>query len=208
MVSGHSHSILSTHRNALIYKRKIFLLTVKARPSSRQNFSLMISKENSRDSNFVWLRQLSPTIGRFFALSIAERILRQDEKRPSASVAQGARAGHVCALLITRTHHRPARASMRPRRARLGCSHPTSPWIPRQSCRVFDRWPTTMGETCQILHAIVLTMSKSFAIPTIYRDSSGCGVSRGTSPLESVRRIRNTLNQGRPPYPETRNLTI
>ena len=99
-------------------------------------------------------------------------------------------------------------ASMRPRRARLGCSHPTSPWIPRQSCCVFDRWPTTMGETCQILHAIVLTMSKSFAIPTIYRDSSGCGVSRGTSPLESVRRIRNTLNQGRPPYPETRNLTI
>ncbi len=27
-VSHHSHSILSTHRNALIYKRKIFHLTV------------------------------------------------------------------------------------------------------------------------------------------------------------------------------------
>ncbi len=89
-------------------------------------------------------------------------------------------------------------ASMRPRRARLGCSHPTSPWIPRQSCRVFDWWPTAMGETCQILHAIVLTMSKSFTIPTIYRDSSGYGVPRSTSSLESTQRVRNTFNQGRP----------
>jgi len=55
-----------------------------------------------------------------------------------------------------------------------------------------------MGETCQILRAIVLTMSKSFTISTIYRDSSGCGVSCGTSPLESVRQVRNTFNQGRP----------
>jgi len=39
------------HGNPLIYKRKIFLLTVKARPSSRQNFSLLISKENSRALN-------------------------------------------------------------------------------------------------------------------------------------------------------------
>jgi hypothetical protein len=74
-------------RNALIYKRKIFLLTAKARPSSRQNFSLLISKEKSRDSKFARFRQLSPTIGRFFALSIAERILRKNEKRPSASIA-------------------------------------------------------------------------------------------------------------------------
>ena len=61
----HSHSILSTHRNALIFKRKIFLLTVKARPSSRQNFSLLISKGKTRTSNFARLRQLSPAIGRF-----------------------------------------------------------------------------------------------------------------------------------------------
>jgi hypothetical protein len=40
----------------------------------------MISKEKLRDSNFVRLRQLSPTIGQFFALSIAERIPRQNEK--------------------------------------------------------------------------------------------------------------------------------
>ena len=76
-------------------------MTVETRPSSRQNFSLLISKEKSRDPKFSWFQQLSPTIGQFFALSIAERILRQDEKRPSAPIAQGVRAGHVCALLIT-----------------------------------------------------------------------------------------------------------
>jgi hypothetical protein len=77
----HSHSILSTHRNALIYQRKFFLLTVQTRPSSRQNFPLLISKENSRDSDFARLRQPSPTIGQFFALSIAERILRPGSKK-------------------------------------------------------------------------------------------------------------------------------
>jgi hypothetical protein len=41
----------------------------------------LISKEKLRDSNFARLRQLSPTIGQFFALSIAERILRQGEKK-------------------------------------------------------------------------------------------------------------------------------
>ena len=98
---GYSHSILSTHRNALIYKRKIFLLTVEIRLPIRQIFSLMISKENLRDSNFARFRELSTTIGQFFASSIAERILRQHGKRPSALIAQGVRAGHVCALLIT-----------------------------------------------------------------------------------------------------------
>jgi hypothetical protein len=65
----YAHSILSTHRNALIFKRKIFLLTVKARPSSRRNFSLMISKENSRASNSATFQRLSTTIGRFFTPS-------------------------------------------------------------------------------------------------------------------------------------------
>jgi hypothetical protein len=77
------------YRNALIFMRKSFLLTVEIRLSVRQNFSLLISKEKLRDSNFVRLRQLSPTIGQFFASSIAERILRQDKKRPSAPIAQG-----------------------------------------------------------------------------------------------------------------------
>lgn len=63
----HSHSILSTHRNALIYKRKSFLLTVKIRPSARQIFSLMISKKKLYDTNFALLRHLSTTIGRFRA---------------------------------------------------------------------------------------------------------------------------------------------
>jgi hypothetical protein len=114
------------HRNALIYLRKLFPMTVETRPSSRQNFSLLISKEKSRDSKFARFRQLSPTIGQFFALSIAERILREDEKRPSASIAQGVRTRDVCILPITRTRPNLSPgssygASMRPRRARLGC---------------------------------------------------------------------------------------
>jgi len=68
------------HRNALIYKRNFFLMMVETRPSSRQNFSLLISKEKSRDSKFARFRQLSPTIGQFFASSIVECILREDEK--------------------------------------------------------------------------------------------------------------------------------
>jgi hypothetical protein len=42
-------SAIFCHHNALDYKGKIFLLTAEARPSSRQNSSLLISKENSRD---------------------------------------------------------------------------------------------------------------------------------------------------------------
>jgi hypothetical protein len=68
------------HRNALIYKRKFFLTVLEIRTTSRQNFSLLISKENSRDSNFARLRQLSPTIGRFFVSAITERILLQLKK--------------------------------------------------------------------------------------------------------------------------------
>jgi hypothetical protein len=54
------------HGNALIFQRKFFLLTVKARPSSRQNFSLLISKEKLRDLDSARFRPLSTTIGRFF----------------------------------------------------------------------------------------------------------------------------------------------
>jgi hypothetical protein len=87
-------------RNALIYNRKIFRLTVETRLSSRQDCSLLISKGNSRDPNFLMFRRLSPTIGQFFASSITQRILHQDEKRPSAPIAQRVCAGHDCALLI------------------------------------------------------------------------------------------------------------
>src|SRR5258708_4507438 len=70
--------------NALIFLSKFFLPTAKTRPTIRQISSLLISKEKPRDSNFPRLRHLSPTIGQFFASSIAERILCPDEKRPSA----------------------------------------------------------------------------------------------------------------------------
>src|SRR5258707_593234 len=80
----HSHSMVLDHGNALIFQRKFFLPTVKARPSVRQISSLLISKGKSRDSNFARLRQLSPTIGRFFVSSVAQRILRQREKTVNA----------------------------------------------------------------------------------------------------------------------------
>src|SRR5205814_6156473 len=57
----HSHSIISMHRNALIYQRKFFLETLKTRPPSRQNFSLMISKGDLRGSDFARFRRLSTT---------------------------------------------------------------------------------------------------------------------------------------------------
>ena len=79
-VHPHSHSILSTHRNALIYSRKFFLTVPEIRTMSRQNFSLMSSKENSRDSNSATFQRLSTTIGRFFASSIAKRIPRYDRQ--------------------------------------------------------------------------------------------------------------------------------
>jgi hypothetical protein len=79
-----SHSIVLGYGNALIFRRKFFLLTVKTRPTIRQISLLLISKEKSRGSNLPRLRQLSPTISQFFASSIAVRILREDEKRPSA----------------------------------------------------------------------------------------------------------------------------
>jgi len=48
---NHSHSILSKHRNALIYKRKFFLAMLEIRTTNRQIFLLLISKEDSQDSN-------------------------------------------------------------------------------------------------------------------------------------------------------------
>jgi hypothetical protein len=95
---NHSHSILSMHRNALIYKSKIFLLTVKARPSRRQNFSLMISKENSRDSNSAAFQRLSTTIGRFFTPSTMGCATRRYKERPSA-IRSTTRSHSLCSLL-------------------------------------------------------------------------------------------------------------
>src|SRR5574340_1073235 len=63
----HSHSMIFDHGNPLIFQCKFFLLPVKTRPSSRQNFSLLISNGNSRDSDFARFRGLSTTIGQFFA---------------------------------------------------------------------------------------------------------------------------------------------
>jgi len=81
--SRHSHSILSMHRNALIYQRKFFLETLKTRPPSRQNFSLMISKGDLRGSDFARFRRLSTTIDRFHPNRRRAPYRHGPEKRPS-----------------------------------------------------------------------------------------------------------------------------
>jgi len=68
------------HRNALIYRRKFFLPMLGIRTTTRQNFLLMIPKENPRDSNPVTFQRLSTTIGRFFASSISQCVSRKHEK--------------------------------------------------------------------------------------------------------------------------------
>lgn len=85
---GQPHSILSTHRNALIYKRKFFLTMLGIRTTSRQNFLLMISKENSRDSNSATFQSLSTTIGRFLAYLSRSADLRPHRKIPSTPLAR------------------------------------------------------------------------------------------------------------------------
>jgi hypothetical protein len=61
----YSHSIIFLYRNPLNSVRKFFPPTVKTRSPSRQNFLLLISKGNLRDSDFARLRPLSLSIGRF-----------------------------------------------------------------------------------------------------------------------------------------------
>jgi hypothetical protein len=91
-------------------------------------------------------------------------------------------------------------ASMRPRRARLGCPPPYNPLGIKAISWGFRAIARHAGRTCQILHAVVLTMSKSPMIPTDYRDSSGYGVPGATTPLERTWRLRNTFDQGRPSF--------
>ncbi len=111
-----AHSILSIYRNALIYKRKIFPLTVEIRPLSRQNFPLLISRENPRDLASARFRRPSTTIGRvFLGQSQNERGLRTQKGRRGTS--------------ITRAHHRTEVVSQSTRPA--GISAPKVPpiWV-------------------------------------------------------------------------------
>jgi hypothetical protein len=86
------------HGNALIFQRNFFLLTVKARLASRQNFSLMISKENSRDSDFARFQRLSTTIGRFSSKPQANTISPRPPKKTVTAYRPGrARCHDRCA---------------------------------------------------------------------------------------------------------------
>jgi hypothetical protein len=61
----HSHSILSMHRNALIYKRNFFQPRQRTDSPIRQKFALLISNGNFGDLRFPWFQRLSASIGRF-----------------------------------------------------------------------------------------------------------------------------------------------
>jgi hypothetical protein len=82
----------------LFFSANFFLTTVNARPSVRQISSLLISKGKSRDSNFTRFDNYRQRSVDFFASSITQCILRQDEKDRQRLIAQGVRARHVCDL--------------------------------------------------------------------------------------------------------------
>ncbi len=64
-ISPHSHSIVSVHPHALIYKHKLFQLTTKDRLVMRQKFALLISNTNFDDPPVARFQPLSISIGRF-----------------------------------------------------------------------------------------------------------------------------------------------
>jgi hypothetical protein len=66
VVSGHSHSIILNHDNALNYQRKFFRARRRTVSPIRQKFALLNSKENFADSESAGLQQLSASIGRIF----------------------------------------------------------------------------------------------------------------------------------------------
>jgi hypothetical protein len=109
-----------SHGNALIFQRKFFLLTVKIRPSSRLNLSLLISKGNLRDSNFAWLRQLSLSIGRFLRTLATEFVPLRPKKDRQPYITSGCRRPPWS--------HRPTRQAPARQAARL------------RNRKAIDRW--------------------------------------------------------------------
>jgi hypothetical protein len=90
----------------MIYQQHFFLPTVEPRPSSRQIFSLLISKGNLGDSNFAQLRQLLVNFSLRQSRNAFSAKTKKDRQHP---IAQGVRAGRLCAFLCSSEHtHRPA----------------------------------------------------------------------------------------------------
>jgi len=61
--------MVSGYRNALNYKRKIFLLTVKCRPVGRHIFLLLIVKGNLAHQKFLGFEDYRQRLGDFFQLA-------------------------------------------------------------------------------------------------------------------------------------------
>src|SRR5579872_446130 len=80
---SHSHSIVLSDDNALIYRRNIFRAWRRTVPSIRQKFALLNSKENFDDPRFARFRGLSASIGRFSVRTAKKPITALIAEKPS-----------------------------------------------------------------------------------------------------------------------------
>ena len=84
---NYSHSIIISHHNALISKRKFPWLIANSRKVIRQKFSLLILKGIFAISEFARFRPLTASIGRFFEIPSENGVIGLAEKTPSGSAA-------------------------------------------------------------------------------------------------------------------------
>ncbi|HZV05568.1 MAG TPA: hypothetical protein VE999_10840 [Gemmataceae bacterium] len=78
-----AHTSIFGYVNALIFRRNFFRSRGAIRTANRQKFLVLFFKRKSRDSNSTRFQRLSTTTGRFFASSIAQRVVRSARKIPS-----------------------------------------------------------------------------------------------------------------------------
>src|SRR5581483_9514282 len=81
--SAHSHSSIFGYVNALIFRCNFFRSRGAIRTANRQKFLVLIFNRKSRDSDSTRFQRLLTMIGRFFASSITQRVVRPARKIPS-----------------------------------------------------------------------------------------------------------------------------
>jgi hypothetical protein len=81
---NHSHSIILTHGNVLIYRCKFFCTPGRTVFPSRQKSALLISKKNFDDPRLAQFQRLSTSIGRFSRISNKNGHAGLAKKTPSA----------------------------------------------------------------------------------------------------------------------------
>ena len=83
VVAPHSHSIILSHGNALIYRHKLLPRTTKNRLADPSEISALDSKANFDDPRFARFQRLSASIGRFFSDGRRPSRTGNSQKRPS-----------------------------------------------------------------------------------------------------------------------------